>query len=110
MNTDTKHPGYQNIIFKPQPAGDVAHASYSNETPNGKAGVDWEKETDKFTLNINVPVGSTATVYVPATDAKNVTEAGKKIKKNGEVRFQRMENGYAVYTVGSGDYSFDSQL
>jgi alpha-L-rhamnosidase len=109
MNTDTKYPGYQNIIFKPQPAGDVAHASYSNETPNGKAGVDWEKETDKFTLNINVPVGSTATVYVPATDTKNVTEAGKKIKK-GEIRFQKMENGYAIYTVGSGDYSFESEL
>ena len=81
MNTDPLKPGYQNIIFKPQPAGDVTYASYSNETPYGKAAVNWEKKTDSFRLNINVPVGSTATVYVPASSAKNVTEDGKKIKE-----------------------------
>jgi alpha-L-rhamnosidase len=110
MNADPLKPGYQNIIFRPQPAGDVTSASYSNETPYGIAAVDWEKKSNTFRLNINVPVGSTATVYVPASGAKNVTEGGKKIKKKGEVRFLRMENGNAVFTVGSGSYSFDSQL
>jgi alpha-L-rhamnosidase len=39
MNTDPSQPGYSNIIFKPQPAGDVTFASYANETPYG-AGYD----------------------------------------------------------------------
>ena len=110
MNTDPVKPGYQNVIFKPQPAGDVTFASYSNETSFGLAAIDWSKETNSFKLKINVPVGSTSTVYVPSSNAKNVIEDGKKIKRKSEVRFLRMEDGYAVFTVGSGNYFFDSQL
>jgi len=110
MNIDPGKPGYQNIIFKPQPAGDVTFASYSNETSNGNAAIRWEKGVGSFKMNIKVPVGSTATVYVPATNAKNVTESGNKINGKNAVSFQNMENGYAIYKVGSGDYSFNSQL
>jgi len=110
MNVDPKKPGYQNIIFKPQPAGDVTFASYSNETPNGNAAIKWEKGLGSFKLDIKVPVGSTATVFIPTSNTKNVTESGKKIKGNSSVSFQRMEKDYAVYTVGSGDYEFNSQL
>jgi len=110
MNIDPEKPGYQNIIFKPQPAGDVTFTSYSNETPNGNAAIRWEKSMGAFKMNIKVPVGSTATVYVPAKNANNVTESGKKINDKSAVSFQNMENGYAIYKVGSGDYSFNSQL
>jgi alpha-L-rhamnosidase len=110
MNTDPLQPGYQNIIYKPQPAGDVRFASYSNETSNGTAAISWKKNADIFKLDIKVPVGSTATVYVPALNAKNVTESGKKINAKSGVSFQKMENGYAIFTVNSGNYSFDSQL
>jgi alpha-L-rhamnosidase len=110
MNTDPLQPGYRNIIIKPRPAGDVTFASYSNETPNGMASVSWKKNADSFKLDIKVPVGSTATVYVPALNAKNVTENGKVISARSGVSFQKMENVYAIFTVGSGEYSFDSRL
>lgn len=105
MNVDPEQPGYRHIIFKPQPAGDVTFTSYSNETPYGTAGIRWEKSGDAFNVNVEVPVGSTATVYVPASKAGDVKEGGKKID-NATVRFERMEDGYAVYNVGSGVYSF----
>jgi len=108
MKADPAQPGYKNIIFKPQPAGDVTFVTYSNETPYGKASVSWAKNADKFNLDITVPVGSTAIVYVPASDAGDVTESGKGIEDTDDVRFQRMENGYAVFTVGSGSYAFES--
>ena len=110
MNTDPLQPGYRNIIFKPQPAGDVTFASYSNDTPNGLAAISWKKNVDSFKLDIKVPVGSTATVYVPALNAKYVTESDKKISDKSGVSFQKMENGYAIFTVGSGEYLFDSRL
>jgi alpha-L-rhamnosidase len=106
MNTDPSQPGYRNIIFKPQPARNVTFVSYSNDTPNGLAGVSWKKNLGTFKLDINVPVGSTATVYVPAKKVKNITESGKKINGNSDVSFQNMENGYAIFTVGSGEYHF----
>ncbi len=109
MNTDPSQPGYRNIVFKPQPAGDVAFASYANETPNGRAGVNWKKSANAFKLDIEVPVGSTAKVYVPASKAEDVIESGKKIKNDDVIRFEKMENGYAIFNVGSGKYSFDSK-
>ena len=109
MNVDPSQPGYRHITFKPQPAGDLTFVNYSNETPLGTASVKWEKNAGSFKLNVEVPVGSTATVYVPASDATKVTESGKKIKDNNLVRFQRMENGYAIYAVASGKYGFESR-
>jgi alpha-L-rhamnosidase len=109
LNTDPTKPGYQNIIFKPQPAGDVTYANYSNLTPNGTASINWKKENKRMLIEIEVPVGSTGTVYVPAATSKNVKEAGKKIKDNEVIKFLRVENGYAIYAVGSGKYKFETQ-
>ena len=110
METDPSQPGYRNIIFRPEPVGDISFVKYSNETVYGSASVNWRRRDNTFKLDINVPVGSTATVYVPTSNAKSITEGGKEIKDNSEVSFQRFESGYAVYSVSSGKYSFDSQL
>ena len=109
MNIDPAQPGYRHIIFKPQPAGDLTFVSYSNETPLGKASVRWERNAGPFKLDVEVPVGSTATVYVPTSDPSTVTESGKKIKDSNLMRFQKIENGYAMYVVASGKYTFESQ-
>jgi alpha-L-rhamnosidase len=110
MNTDPEKPGYENIVFKPQPAGDVTFTNYSNLTPNGTASINWKKESGKILITVDVPVGSTGTVYVPVASSANVTESGKKIKDNKVIRFLRVDNGYAIYEVGSGTYSFESQI
>jgi alpha-L-rhamnosidase len=106
MNIDSNRPGYRNIIIKPQPTGNITFASYSNETPYGRASVAWKKKADTFILNIIVPVGSTATVYLPASNPEQVFESGKNIVNVTGVHFLRTENGYVIYTVGSGSYSF----
>jgi alpha-L-rhamnosidase len=110
MNADPEFPGYRHIIFKPQPAGDVTMASYSNLTPYGHSSVKWEKKDGSFVMEAVVPVGCRATVYVPAERRSSVTEAGKKPAASGGVKFKGMEEGYAVYKVSSGKYSFESKL
>jgi alpha-L-rhamnosidase len=108
MSVDPLQPGYRHIIFKPQPASDVTSTSYFNETSFGTAGIRWEKNATTFRMNIEVPVGSTAAVYVPTANADEVTESGKKVK-DPAIRFLRMEGGYAVYEAGSGKYAFESR-
>ena len=46
---------------------------------------------------------------IKAAKANNVKESGKVIKDNAAVRYQKIEQGYAIYSVGSGNYSFNSQ-
>jgi alpha-L-rhamnosidase len=110
MNIDPAQPGYRHIIFKPQPAGNVTYTSYSNETPYGRAAIHWRKNSNAFNVEVNVPVGTTATVYVPASKAESVTEGGKKIKDDNVIHFERMENGYAIFKVGAGNFSFNAPL
>ncbi|NJK93961.1 MAG: hypothetical protein HC905_02665 [Bacteroidales bacterium] len=66
MNVDQEAPGYKNIIFRPQPVGDLTHVKYFNNTANGEAGIFWKKDPDRFFMQVTVPVGSTATVYIPS--------------------------------------------
>ncbi len=59
-------------------------------------------------MEVTIPANTTATMYVPAEDANKVTESGKPAAKAEGVKFVRMENGAAVYAVGSGTYRFQS--
>jgi len=110
MNADPACPGYKNIIFRPQPAEGIDNASYSNLTAYGTASISWKKEKDKFMMEIEVPAGATATVYVPASDRRVIRESGKKIKKARGIEFRGMEEGYSVFKVSSGGYKFVSIL
>lgn len=110
MNADPENPGYKHILFRPQPVDDISFTSYSTITPYGNAGITWKKENGSLTIDVLVPVGSTATVYVPARNEDEVTENGEKIKQSETIVFDRIEEGYALFTVGSGEYKFRSDI
>ena len=110
MNPDPDKPGYKHIVFKPIPPKDVTFASYSNITPCGTAAIRWRSDKGSLTIDLTVPVGSTATVWIPASSENDVSETGRKIIKSENVSFQQMKEGYAVYNIASGEYSFRSAL
>ncbi|MDZ7347000.1 MAG: hypothetical protein ONA69_09450, partial [candidate division KSB1 bacterium] len=109
MSTDPDHPGYRHILFKPQPVAGLDSVLYFNRTPYGEAGIVW-RQKNGFSMDIQVPVGCRATVYVPADRPEQVFESGKPAGQANTISFQRIENGYAVYLVGSGKYSFQVVL
>lgn len=43
----------------------------------GRIVSNWKKEADQLTMEVTIPMNTTATVYVPAKDAAGVTESGK---------------------------------
>jgi alpha-L-rhamnosidase len=67
-------------------------------------------ENNNFDWSIAVPANTTATVYVPAKDVSHVTENGHSVEKVPGITFLRTENGFAVFDVQAGSYSFSSQL
>jgi alpha-L-rhamnosidase len=110
MNSDPEHPGYRNIIIHPQLVKEISYASYSNLTPYGTSSINWKRENGKFKMDIKVPVGSTATVYIPSTDINSIMESGEKIKSKSGIKYNRIEDGYTIYNIGSGHYLFESVL
>ncbi len=109
MNADPQHPGYRHIVFRPQPVDQLSNASYSNRTPFGQAGIAWKRGDGRFQMTIDVPVGSTATVYVPAENPGAVTESGTAANDADGVKYVRMDDHYAVFTVDSGEYCFQAK-
>jgi alpha-L-rhamnosidase len=81
--------------------------SYSNITPYGNAGITWKREKGKYIMDITVPVGSEATVYVPVDEMKKVTESGQAIDQIKEVQVASQESEQLVLEVGSGEYHFE---
>jgi len=106
MNADEENPGYRHIVFRPQSVEEMDYVKYMNNTSFGMAGIMWENQPDQFSMEVTVPVGSSATVYVPATREEKVHENGEKPDPE-EVKFLRMEEGYAVFSVESGNYHFE---
>ena len=124
IQPDPAAPGWKKFIIKPAVVGDLTWVKAHYDSPYGRIVSNWKRDPStslragKLTMDVTIPPNSTATIYVPAKDAAGVTESGVKIGEarapalsNVEgVKFLRMENGAAVYEVGSGTYQFKSAL
>jgi len=106
ISSDPAGPGFKKIIIRPQPVGDVTWVKAAYDSVHGRIAVEWKKADGKFSLHVEIPANTRATVYLPTTHLKSVTESGRLIAKAPSVRSLRQENDRAVYGTGSGVYQF----
>jgi hypothetical protein len=102
--------GFRKIIIKPMVVGDLKWVKGSYQSASGLISSEWKHENGVFTLNISIPVNTTATVYIPGEKESDVKESGESVLKANGVRFIKNENGNVVYEIGSGDYCFVSSM
>jgi alpha-L-rhamnosidase len=110
IKSDPEQPGFKHIIMRPEPVGDLRFAKASHRSPYGLIVSDWQKQDGVFRWKVTIPANTTATLYVPATSTDSVTENGKPVVQGRGVKFLRLESGRAVFSVGSGNYSFESRI
>ena len=108
LGAEPDSPGFQRIVIRPQPVGDLAWARASHESPRGKIVSAWKREAGRFTLEVEIPPGATATVYLPTTDAASVREGNTTADHSPGVRQLRTESDLVVYAVESGRYTFSA--
>jgi alpha-L-rhamnosidase len=102
--------GFDKIIIQPQPVGDLKWVRASYNSVRGKIVSEWQRQAGHFELHLLVPVGSSATLVLPAQDRPRITESGKPLERAPGVQFLRMEDGKAILALGSGEYRFVSFL
>jgi alpha-L-rhamnosidase len=107
---DPEHPGFQHATIKPWPVGDLTDVSAEIRTPYGQLRSAWNKEDDRFVLDVTIPANSTATVHVPTADASGVTESGRPAGAAEHVAACAPEPGRAIYNVAAGSYRFETGL
>jgi alpha-L-rhamnosidase len=102
-------PGFRQITIKPAVVGDLASAEAVYESVRGKIRCAWRRENGRLNMDVEVPVGAEATIYVPVAQAEAVTESGIPIAQAEAVKFIKMEGGAAVLRLGSGLYHLQSR-
>ncbi len=103
-------PGYQKIKIAPVIREGLTWANTRYDSIRGRIVSEWKYDGQNVTLHVVVPGNTTATIYVPTLDAKSVIESGKPVAQSATIKFLHMEGAYAVYKVGSGNYTFQSKL
>jgi alpha-L-rhamnosidase len=106
INPDERAPGYERFTLRPRPGGGLTWAKGSYRSIRGLIASEWQVGADGTTFAFTIPANSTATVYLPAADAARVTEGGTPAAEAAGVRFLRVDDGAAVFEVGSGTYRF----
>ncbi len=105
---DPAGPGFKKIRIRPEPVGGLTWARGSLDSVRGRIVSDWRIEGGKFKLAVTIPPNSTARVYVPADEAGSVKENGRPAADSPGVEFSGREDGWAVFSVGSGRYVFET--
>jgi alpha-L-rhamnosidase len=102
---DTDGPGYRKIIIRPQPDGGLTFSRCSYDSINGTIESSWRTEAGSVRLDVNIPVNTSATVYVPSSDPTRAREiSGAPVTQAGTLE------GAAIFQVGSGKYTFTAPL
>jgi alpha-L-rhamnosidase len=110
LNLDEEQPGYKHFVIHPRPCKDLTWVKAQYDSIRGRIASDWKLEGQAFSLRVDVPANTTATIFVPAQDAGKVTESGKPAAQAEGVKFVKMEDGNAVFNVVSGRYVFQSEV
>jgi len=93
---------FNHIKIEPEVVGDLTSADVSYDTPYGRISTNWAKTDKNFTLEVNIPVNTKATVYFPACPKSVITE-----EYNSSFTGLGTENGKVKLTIGSGYYKFN---
>jgi len=109
IRPDPDQPGFQHLLMKPHPVGDLTGVTATHRSAYGLIASEWKREGGSFQWQITVPPNTTATVFVPAAALAAVTEGGKPVVQSRGVKFLREEGGDVVCSVGSGRYEFRSR-
>ncbi len=97
--------GYKHIKIQPHIGGGFTNASASLKTYYGTVTSGWKIEGNQIMMDVEIPANTTATVFIPASNAGAITENGKSLSAQN-IKPGAAENGYVEVQIGSGIYHF----
>lgn len=73
---DEQNPGYKHVFIRPQPVEGLDWVKANKTTPLGNLSVEWKIENNRFLLDVEIPVGCTATITLPKDDETILVGSG----------------------------------
>lgn len=106
---DPRAPGFKRVIIRPQPVEGVEWAKASHRSPRGPIAVMWRKAAHRFLLRVELPPNVSGEVWIKAKAGDAIEESGEPAVRRPGVRLERMQDGYAIFSVESGEFDFAAQ-
>ncbi len=108
LGIEREAPGFKSFILQPEPdpTGQMTFARGYYDSMYGRISSAWKTEDGKLIYEASVPANTSATLYLPATSEKSITEGGQPVNKSKGITFVKFENGKASYKLVSGNYKF----
>lgn len=101
--------GFESIRILPYVPDGLEHVNASTDTVRGKIASSWRKEGPWLYLEVEIPANATALIYVPAENESSVFFSDNIADCSEDISCQKIDNGYAIFSVGSGRYAFKSK-
>ncbi|MFS4482737.1 family 78 glycoside hydrolase catalytic domain [Hyunsoonleella sp. 2307UL5-6] len=103
--------GMQHMIIKPAVVGDLTYANTEYESMYGKVVVNWEKQDSGASFYIEIPVNTSAKIYLPANSKEDISEGGHLAEKANGITYVGTEKhdavgNYIIFNAVSGTYKF----
>jgi alpha-L-rhamnosidase len=98
--------GFDQIIIRPQILTDLEWVNCSYDSIRGKITSNWRKTDNSIKIDIDIPVNTVASIYLPCSEPDKINENNVPIDQAPGVKFIRYENNAAIYSVQSGKYYF----
>lgn len=111
ISLDPSSKGYRVARIRPRPLGGFNFAKSEYDTLYGTIRTEWSVEGNQFKLKVEVPANAKAYVHVPAVPGSQVFEGDQQVSEvEGIIAKGNGTGNTEVFLVGSGCYSFRSQL
>jgi alpha-L-rhamnosidase len=101
-------PGLRTIAIRPNLDPRITHVAASYDSVSGPISVEWRGTIkDGYTVTVNIPANTTATITLQAGSPAEVTEGGRAVGNGADLRFlQTTEDGRQKYFATAGTWRF----
>jgi hypothetical protein len=106
IDFDLSRPALERIVIRPAFVQGTHDAFASYDSVLGKVISRWSRTGARVTLDVTIPAGSSATIYLPVEDSKLISETGRSLRTAPGVIDIKAGEGQTKCVVGSGRYRF----
>ena len=99
-------PGYQRIVIRPHPGGNLTSAKASYKSDYGIIRSAWKLTTGKLEMEVTIPPNTRAEIWIPAKDLGAVREKGQPLSTIPGLQPLGAHDGHVIIEAGSGNYVF----
>ena len=100
---DEKNPGFKNVILKPHFVEGLNHFEAKHKGPYGTIVSSWEKQKRRVEYKVEIPAGSTATLFLKTNDLR---ENHQKLSENKNIEVVQNDGNQIILQLAPASYFF----